>query len=139
MARPTASQGFNFDALTPEAVEDGWSQAGTVVPIPESIVKAVQASLDAGTGEGKERVGSPLSFTVPSDKGVDGANVVTLKNFLRRAADAKNYGMDVRAEIVKSGKDAGKAVKVSFRTRGQKFAGRGRKPATASTEAPAAS
>jgi hypothetical protein len=137
MARPTASQGFDFNALSAEP-EDQWSQAGTVVPIPESIVNAVQKSLDAGTGEGKERVGSPLSFTVPTDNGAEGANVVTLKNFLRRAADAKGYGMDVRVEVVKSGKDAGKLAKVSFRTRAQKFAGRGRKPATASTEAPSA-
>lgn len=128
MARPTASQGFDFNALSAEP-EEQWSQAGTTVPIPDAIVKAVQASLDAGTGEGKERVGSPLSFTVPTDKGADGANVVTLKNFLRRAADNKNYGIDVRIEVLKSGPQAGKAAKVSFRTRGQKFAGRGRKPA----------
>lgn len=138
MARPTASQGFDFNALTAEPVGDEWSQAGTLVPIPDSIVKAVQASLDAGTGEGKDRVGSPLSFTVPTDKGAEGANVVTLKNFLRRAADAKSYGMDVRVELVKSGPQAGKAARVSFRTRAQKFAGRGRKPGTAATEAASA-
>src|SRR4051812_7868565 len=114
MARPTASQGFDFNALSAEPAGDKWSQAGgATVPIPDSIVKAVQASLDAGTGEGKDRVGSPLSFTVPTDKGAEGANVVTLKNFLRRAADAKGYGMDVRVELVKSGAQAGKAATVS--------------------------
>jgi hypothetical protein len=135
MARPTASQGFEFDALAAAEPEQEWASVGSSQPIPAPVVKAVQDSLDKGKGEGKDRVGAPLSFTVPTDKGADGGNVVTLKNFLRRAADAKGYGMDVRVEVIKTGAQAGKAAKVSFRTRGQKFAGRGRKPAASTTEA----
>lgn len=133
MARPTAST-FDFNALS-EPEEANWQSAGVTVPIPAPIVAAVQRSLDQGTGEGADRVGKPLSFTVPTDNGAEGANVVTLRNFLRRAADEKSYGMDIRVEVVKEGKEAGKAAKVSFRTRARKFQGRGRKPAS---EAPAA-